>query len=118
MDPATREQARNRAGARCEYCHLPAAHVVVPFQIEHIIARQHRGRDTLAKLARTGKVTRLFNPRRQLWSRHFRWQGAALVGKTAVGRTTIEVLAMNDPARLALRAELLAQGLLPHGAGE
>jgi hypothetical protein len=36
-----------------------------------------------------------------------------LVGKTAQGRTTIEVLAMNDPDRIALRQELLEQGLLP-----
>jgi hypothetical protein len=36
-----------------------------------------------------------------------------LVGRTAVGRTTVEVLAMNDPERVALRQELLDQGLLP-----
>jgi hypothetical protein len=34
-----------------------------------------------------------------------------LIGKTAVGRTTVEVLAMNDPARVALRQELIEQGL-------
>jgi hypothetical protein len=35
-----------------------------------------------------------------------------LVGKTALGRTTVEVLAMNHPDRVALREELLQQGLL------
>jgi hypothetical protein len=28
-----------------------------------------------------------------------------------VGRTTVEVLAINDPARVALRQELIDQGL-------
>jgi hypothetical protein len=35
-----------------------------------------------------------------------------IIGKTAVGRTTVEVLAMNDPDRVALREELIEQGLL------
>lgn len=60
----------------------------------------------------TNKLTRLFNPRRHRWSTHFRWGQAVLIGKTAVGRTTIEVLAMNDPDRIALRQELMNQGLL------
>ena len=134
MDPTAREAVRRRAADRCEYCHLPAAHVVTPFQIEHIVARQHGGRDALGTLAyaclrcnlhkgpnlsgldpRTQRITALFHPRRHKWDRHFGWSGARLVGKTAVGRTTVAVLAMNDPERVALRQELLAQGLLPTG---
>jgi len=130
MDEATREEVRERAAGRCEYCYLPEAHVLTPFQIEHVVAKQHRGRDTLNNLAyaclrcnvhkgpnlagidpKTTKLTRLFNPRRHRWGRHFRWQGAVVVGRTAVGRTTVEVLAMNDPARVALRQELIDQRL-------
>lgn len=132
MDESFKEEVRRRALDRCEYCHLPDSHVVTPYQVEHVIARQHRGSDNLGNLAysclrcnlhkgpnltgidpQTGKVTRLFNPRRQRWSRHFQRKGAVLLGKTAVGRTTVEVLAMNDPDRVALRQELLEQGLLP-----
>ena len=51
MDEATREAIRRRAAGRCEYCHLPAAHVLTPFQIEHVVAKQHGGRDTLSILA-------------------------------------------------------------------
>jgi hypothetical protein len=131
MDEATREEVRTRAGRQCEYCRLPEAHVITPFQIEHIIAKQHTGKGTLSNLAYTclrcnlhkgpnisgidpgtKKLTRLFNPRRHRWSRHFRWKGAVLVGRTAVGRTTVAVLAMNDPERVALRQELMDQGLL------
>jgi hypothetical protein len=43
----------------------------------------------------TGKLTPLFNPRRQRWSRHFRWDGPLLVGRTTIGRTTIRVLQIN-----------------------
>src|SRR6516165_10235461 len=132
MDEATKVAVRNRAGGVCEYCRLPEVHVLTPFQIEHVIAKQHRGRDTLSNLAyaclgcnlhkgpnltgldpQTGRLARLFNPRRQRWARHFEWHGAVVVGKTAVGRTTVAVLAMNDPDRLALRQELMAQGLFP-----
>jgi hypothetical protein len=132
MDEVTREAVRRRAQGRCEYGHLPEAHVVTPFQIEHVIARQHRGMDTVANLAsaclrcnlhkgpnlagidpKTKKLTRLFNPRRHAWSKHFRWEGAVLVGRTAAGRTTVEVLLMNDPERVALRQELIDQALLP-----
>jgi hypothetical protein len=131
MDDATREEVRRRADWRCEYCRLPQAHVITSFQIEHIVAKQHRGKDTLGNLAytclrcnlhkgpnlagidpKTNKLTRLFHPRRHRWSRHFRWKGAVLVGRTGVGRTTVEVLDMNDPDRVALRQELMDQGLL------
>jgi len=51
MDEATRQAVAERAKSRCEYCHLPEAHVLTPFQIEHIIAKQHRGKTTLSNLA-------------------------------------------------------------------
>ena len=130
MDQTTKEEVRDRAGGRCEYCCLPEAHVLTPFQVEHVVAKQHRGGDSLGNLAyaclrcnlhkgpnltgidpKTRKLTRLFNPRRHLWARHFRWAGAILVGKSPVGRTTVEVLAINDSVRIALRQELMDRGL-------
>jgi hypothetical protein len=132
MDEGIRQEVVRRAKGLCEYCRLPQEHVLTPFQIEHVIARQHGGPDRLGNLAyaclrcnlhkgpnltgidpRTKKVTRIFNPRRHRWPRHFRRDGALLIGKTAVGRTTVRVLAMNDPDRVALRQELIDQGLLP-----
>src|SRR5262245_10614533 len=126
MDEATREAVAVRAGGHCEYCHLPEEHVLTPFQTEHIIAKQHGGNDTLSNLAwaclrcnlhkgpnlagidpKIRKLTRLFNPRKHAWAKHFRFEGAVIIGKTAVGRTTVEVLAMNDPDRVALREELI-----------
>jgi hypothetical protein len=102
----------------------------VPFPIDHIIARQHGGATVLGNLALsclhdnshkgpniagldplTKRITKLLNPRRHKWERHFRWDGPILVGKTAVGRTTIVVLAMNDPAVVEVREALIDEGL-------
>lgn len=132
MDETTRQQVIDRAGGVCEYCHLPQSAYPVPFEIDHIIAVQHQGKTVLSNLALaclndnghkgpnvagidpiTRKLTRLFNPRRHQWHHHFRYDGPILAGKTAIGRTTIVVLAMNDPVMVALRQELIDQGLFP-----
>jgi hypothetical protein len=60
----------------------------------------------------TGKVTRLFNPRRHRWSYHFRYEGGALIGRTALGRTTVDVLQINLPNLVALRALLIEDGVI------
>jgi hypothetical protein len=39
MDDATKDAVFQRAAGLCEYCRLPQAHVVIPFQVEHIIAK-------------------------------------------------------------------------------
>jgi hypothetical protein len=131
MDAATRALIWQRAGNRREYCLLHQHHEpFFRFHIEHIIARQHRGDDTPDNLAlachhcnehkgpnlsgidpQTGKVVRLFHPRRQHWRRHFCFDGPVIVGRTACGRATVEVLALNLPDRLNLREQLIVFGL-------
>jgi 5-methylcytosine-specific restriction endonuclease McrA len=132
MDESLAQEVRDRARGVCEYCHLPDTVHDIPFEIDHIIAQKHHGPTVSSKLLysclhcnrhkgtdlagldpKTKKLTRLFNPRRHLWSRHFRWAGPILVGKTPVGRTTVDVLAMNDPVRVALRQQLIDEGLYP-----
>jgi hypothetical protein len=134
MDEQLAAAVRACAGATCEYCRLPEAYHPGPFEIEHIIPKQHRGPTTLNNLAfaclhsnkhqgpnlagidhatsRT-KLVGLFHPRRHKWARHFRWNGALIVGRTAIGRVTVEILAMNDPIRVALREELIEEGIFP-----
>jgi hypothetical protein len=130
MDAALQRLVRQRAGGRCEYCRLPQAASGVPFEIDHIIARHHKGRTVAGNLAEaciycnsykgsnvsgldqaTGKLTPLFNPRRHKWGYHFRYEGGVLVGRTAIGRTTVEVLRINLPNLVALREELMEDGL-------
>jgi 5-methylcytosine-specific restriction endonuclease McrA len=129
MDKGVREAVRARAAGRCEYCHLPQTVVRERFQIEHIIARQHGGQDTEDNLAlccmrcnlckgpniagidpSSGQLTPLFNPRRDRWDLHFVWSGAKVVGVSAIGRTTVHVLDMNDPQRISLREWLIEEG--------
>jgi hypothetical protein len=131
MDPALRRVVVERAGHRCEYCHLHCDHQPsVLFHLEHIIARQHGGDDSLANLAlachrcnlrkgpnltgldpETGQLTRLFHPRQDHWSGHFALQRGHIVGLTLIGRTTAALLQMNTPERIELRLTLLTAGL-------
>lgn len=136
MDEETVEAVRDRANATCEYCRLPEAHHPGPFEVEHVIPVQHGGTDALGNLAyaclrcnrhkgpnisgidrRTSRtrLVRLFNPRRHSWAYHFRWDGPRVVGRTPIGRVTAHVLAMNDPVRVALREELIEEGVFPPG---
>ena len=130
MDSAVRTRVRQRAGERCEYCHLRQQHVPFwPLQIEHIIPKKHNGTDAEENLAlacvrcnlgkssnlsgidsETGDIVSLFNPREQDWNEHFGFRGAEIVGLTPIGRATVHVLNMNEPHRLRLRVELLAAG--------
>jgi hypothetical protein len=59
----------------------------------------------------TRKLTKLFNPRRHKWARHFRYDGPLLFGTTAIGRTTIRVLQINCEEAVTLRESLMAEGL-------
>ena len=132
MDEALERQVRERAKHRCEYCRIPASISEFTFPIDHIIAQQHGGETTLENLALscphdnyhkgpnlvgidpvTKKLTRLFNPRRDRWNAHFRWDGPVLLGRTAIGRTTLYVLAMNHPDRVEVRRLLIEAGLFP-----
>lgn len=132
MDEALASLVWSRASSRCEYCQLHQDDSWLTFEIDHIIARKHRGETYAGNLAlscfycnsfkganiagrdtNNGKITPLFNPRRHKWSSHFRWNGPVLVGRTAIGRTTVAVLNINDAEAIATRAALIAAGLFP-----
>jgi hypothetical protein len=129
MDKATEALVRTRAAGRCEYCRSVEGVSKLKFTIDHAIARQHGGSDDLGNLAlacgfcnlhkgpniagidpETGSLTRLFHPRRDTWSEHFRWEGAVIVPLTAVARTTVAVLAMNHPEQITVRQALMDEG--------
>jgi hypothetical protein len=131
MDQALRRVVVERAGFRREYCHLHCDHQAsAAFHVEHIIACQHGGGDSLENLGlachrcnlrkgpnltgldpETGELTRLFHPRQDSWNGHFAFQRGYIVGLTIVGRTTAALLQMNTPDRIELRLDLLAAGV-------
>jgi hypothetical protein len=110
-------QVRQRAQERCEYCRLSASFYPLPFHVDHIKARQHGGLTVIENLAgadpNTGELIRLFNPRTDRWTEHFEWTGSVLAGRTAIGRVTIQVLAINDPDVVAVREALSEEQAFP-----
>ena len=130
MDPALRSLVRRRAADLCEYCRLPqAASRFVRFHVEHIIARQHGGLTEPENLAlacsfcnfhkgpniaaldpQSAELVPLFHPRRHRWTEHFAWEGTMVVGRTAVGRATLQLFAINDWQRVELRDNLQRLG--------
>lgn len=132
IDAANRRLVIERANNRCEYCRLPQSAYSATFNVDHIVASQHGGSDDAANLALscpkcnrkkgpnlagidpvTGATVLLFNPRKDFWTNHFRWNGPLLAGLTPCGRATISVLDLNGESRVELRAALIAIGGFP-----
>jgi hypothetical protein len=123
MDASLRRAVRERAGNCCEYCRLAQEQSpLFALQVEHIRPRKHHGGNELENLALacidcnlhkgpnvagidtvSGSLTELFHPRLHVWSEHFEFQQAMIVGKTAIGRVTVDVLNMNSDDQVALR---------------
>lgn len=51
MDAWKRNTVRQRAGERCEYCHVPDQDAELPFHVEHIVANVHQRNDDPSNLA-------------------------------------------------------------------
>ncbi|MCE5267141.1 MAG: HNH endonuclease [Planctomycetaceae bacterium] len=123
MDAATRQFVRQRARCRCEYCGLHEDQSpLASLHVEHIRPKKHNGTDDTDNLAlacidcnlhkgsnvagydpKTGQLTELFSPRRHQWDEHFERRGPVIAGKTAIGRTTVDVLQLNAEERVQLR---------------
>lgn len=131
---ARRRAVAARATGRCEYCRCPESYVGSSFCIDHIHPRAAGGLTTPENLAfacpgcnafksdqvagldpATGKMTRLFHPRLDLWSEHFRWSEDSLdmLPVTSVARATVARLRLNRPALRNLRHALRSVGVHP-----
>ena len=132
MLESLRQQVRERAGGRCEYCHLPENGTVLPHEVDHIRSQKHGGLTSLDNLCLacsycnahkgpnvsgydpdTDALGRLFNPRADRWEVHFKWEGPRLVGKTPIARATIVVLEIDAAERVEHRRLLMEAGFLP-----
>jgi hypothetical protein len=96
--------------------------------MDHVVARKHRGKTTSENLALaclycnsykgpnlsgvdpdSDDIVPLFNPRKQVWNEHFAFDGPRIIGKTPIGRTTVEVLKMNNDEALSVRENLIRE---------
>jgi hypothetical protein len=132
ISPALHAEVELRAGNRCAYCGLSQLGQEATFHIDHVIPRAAGGLTvpenlalacvscSLRKWARqsaidpdTGEEVPLFNPRTQVWTEHFRWEGPRVLPLSATGRATVDTLAMNRPLIIAIRLEEAAYGRHP-----
>lgn len=131
---AEKQQVIERAKRRCEYCKSLMDFSSQAFEIEHIIPIAEEGETELENLALAcggcngHKYTKvevldpisqtqvsLYHPRQQVWQDHFCWGADYLeiVGLTAIGKATVEIIKLNRPGVINLRKLLLIVGLHP-----
>ncbi|MBA3870920.1 MAG: HNH endonuclease [Anaerolineae bacterium] len=122
-----RQQVRERANNRCEYCRTPDQYSSNAFQIDHIIPiKRHGGSEGPHNMAwacphcnrtketdvggydEAGVLTPLFNPRTQLWGDHFYMDEAAIInGTSSIGQVTVRLLDLNSPLSVYVRLTLV-----------
>lgn len=112
-----RQQVRERSGYSCEYCKTQERLIAMPLVVDRIFPTSLGGENVPSNLAAacyrcnqfksakisgrdplSEEVVALFHPRKQLWLNHFAWtdEGLYIEGQTAIGRTTVETLRMNN----------------------
>ena len=129
-----RDRIERQAKSRCGYCQSLQKYVLGTLEIDHLIPRSRGGGDdeenlwlacspcNLYKGAQTHAIdpisrkrVRLFNPRRQQWSRHFVWSddGSKIKGRTQCGRATVTALRLNNPLAVNVRQAWISVGWHP-----
>jgi hypothetical protein len=131
---ALRGRVSQQAAQRCGYCLSSRELLGMPMTIEHIIPEAEGGptaeenlwlsciRCNLFKRAQThatdpetGARVPLFDPRREAWSAHFRWDesGVLILGTTPRGRATQSALRLNNDDILVARRLWVVAGWWP-----
>jgi hypothetical protein len=119
-----------RAKERCEYCLVPQGSRLIPYQIDHIISKQHGGSNDESNLALccpqcnrhkgpnvatlepvTGNFVGFFNPRQDVWLEHFSFEVGVISGLTPQGLATVTIFRFNEPIRVTERLNLSKLGL-------
>ena len=129
-----RDNVASAAGYCCGYCRTPEALVGFRLTIEHIIpearggkrveenlwvschaCNEFKGAQIQGKDLLSGKIIRLFHPRRQQWQDHFQWSadGTEILGLTACGRATVTALQLNRPELIGARSLWVQVGWWP-----
>lgn len=125
---------RAQAGNRCGYCLVPQKLISYKLEIEHIYPKGKggdskeenlwlacrqcnlsKGMKTRSFDTITFKRVKLFNPRKQIWSRNFVWneEKTEIIGKTACGRATVSALQLNSDLQKTAREFWKLTGIFP-----
>jgi HNH endonuclease len=127
-----RQKVEKRANYVCEYCLIPIKETFFGGEIEHIISLKHEGTSVFENLAlacqpcnrnkgsdlgsiskTTKKLTRFYNPRKDIWRNHFSINSeAVIIALTEIGEVTIKLLKFNDFERVSERNGLIELGLM------
>ncbi len=134
ISPAKRKAVAERAQYLCEYCFSAQRYSPQSFSVEHIQPTSKKGSDEPENLALacqgcnsfksdktsaidpfSGRKIALYNPRKDIWDKHFGWSEDFLeiVGLTAKGRATIKLLKLNREEVVNLRKLLYLYGKHP-----
>ncbi len=129
-----REKIIQTAKNRCGYCQTPQDLVPIPFEIEHILPKaagatndeenlwlscgvcnSFKHAKTHAIDPETNLDTPIFNPRNQVWSKHFEFSKdkTEILGKTACGRATVVALKLNNQRAVKMRKLWVSVGWFP-----
>jgi 5-methylcytosine-specific restriction endonuclease McrA len=134
ISPSLRRMVGDRANHCCEYCLIPEALSLASHHVDHIIAEKHGGHTTPDNLAlscslcnqakgsdiasidpNTGETVRLYNPRKDTWTKHFTLEvtSGLIQPQTAIGRVTAQLLRINRLENLPVRQLLAKTGHIP-----
>jgi hypothetical protein len=121
-----------RAEGLCEYCLIHADDTYFGCEVDHVISRKHggpteaenlalaclfcnrqKGTDIGSILPGSNELIRLFHPRQDRWSGHFRLEGPVIRPLTPIGEVTANLLQLNSSDRLLERRLLIAIGRYP-----
>lgn len=128
------EKIRLQAKNRCGYCVLPQNLNPTVLEMEHIQptakggtdneenlwlacreCNSHKAAKTFGFDKKTNRRTKLFNPRKQNWKRHFKFSKdkSEIIGKTVCGRATVEALSLNSEILVSVRKLWIKFDLFP-----
>ena len=134
ISPSTRKTVEKRANYLCEYCLSPQDFSTQSHSIEHILPKIKKGSDEPENLALacqgcngyksdktkavdpvTKTISPLYNPRKDIWEKHFTWSDDYLerIGTTVKGRATVSLLKLNRQGVINLRKVLISYGEHP-----
>ena len=119
---------------RCAYCQSPQDLIGAFFEVDHIMPQAKGGKtikenlcwccplcnrykrdQTMAVDPQTQRRVKLFHPRKQRWTRHFKWNDELthIIGRTMAGRATVEALKLNNDRIVPLRRIWVSIGRHP-----